>query len=167
MEREDFLNEIKDILVNWCNERMSNIGDIKYEQRFSSGKTHIRFTNDNLEKIMPSLHSRKGSWGCGYPIFHEFNNRDKKLKLSLVIGSKHLTADEKEYLKFLAKSVGKELKDNWEYKFLNGWDIYKYNENEPMELVRKKIISEMDRLYESEIKIFEEKLLDILQDAAS
>lgn len=159
MNKDIFLNMMKDVLIKWCENQAKNSHDIDFSLNYCTGKTYIRFTTHVIDNILPPSGDNKGSWRNGHYIFYEINNRDNQVTISCVISQKDLSPKGKQICKMLINTTGKKVKKkNWQYAMLRTWRIYKYQKNEKFEIMIKNINSRLNDIWKNCICNFEKKL---------
>lgn len=159
MNRDLFLDTMKNELIKWCENRVENYHDIIFSIDYCTGKTFIRFTTQIINKILPPTEDNNGSWSNGHYIFYEINNRDNRVNISCVISQKDISAKGKEISELLINTTNKKIKkENWQYKILNTWNVYQYKENEKYEVMINRIFSRLTEIFENNISAFENRL---------
>lgn len=159
MEKDIFLNTMKNALIEWCEKREENSNDIDFSNAYCTGKTYIRFTTKVIDSILPPSNDNKGSWKNGHFIFYEIDNRVTDVIIRCVISQKDISPRGKEICELLVNVMGENVKSkDWQYKYLKKWKVYKYHEDEKIEGIIKNINIALNDIFENDIGNFERKL---------
>ena len=159
MTKDIFLNKMKNVLIEWCENRDKNTHDIGFRREYCTGKTYIRFTTKVIDSILPPSDNDKGSWKNGHYIFYEIENRVNEVTIHCVMSQEEISPRGKEICKSLINMVGEEVKkENWQYKYLKKWQVYKHQEDGKFEKMVKNINIALNDILENDISSFERKL---------
>lgn len=122
-------------------------------------KSFIRFTTDEMSKVLPPSEKDVSGWHTSDHYFYELVNKDgKHLYFQLVINSKNLTDDDLLTCEKINQiSPGKQKKENWQW-----WTPYSTKRiNVEEQLIKERIFSQLNKLLENLME-YESKLISNL-----
>ena len=154
---DEKLMEIKQILIDWCKKRMEYNQDINFNLKHCVGKTHIKFTTDKIDYMLPPTNDYQGEWNNGHYIFYEINNRPNKVYIYLVIGIKDMPHEHKDFIDFLLHSMMDSLKVQKTY-CIKKFKIYKYTDETNICLIKDEIEKRLNHVFETEIIEYEKEI---------
>lgn len=159
MDKELMINQVKDILIKWCENRQEKYGDIIFEREFCTGKTFIRFSTKVIDEVLMPTENNDGAWNNGRYMFYEISNRINKIKISCLISREDLLREQEIICENLMYTFNKEFKKDWKFKFIETWDVYIYGGENEFDSMENILFNKLDSIRENEIVKFEEELI--------
>lgn len=149
---------VKNILVNYLENRAQYEKDINFDIKNTAGNTFIRFTTPSLEDFLQPTYDKKGAWKKGYYAFYEISNRKNKVNISCVLTQEDLTPEQIEKCHELIEKVGNKVNSDWEYHRVKTWKVYDYTVDDEISEVEANIISSLNNIIDNKIPDFEKLL---------
>lgn len=151
---EDRLFEIKQLLIDWCNNRMNQWQDIKFNLNHCVGKTHIKFTTKMIDNILPPTNDNKGEWRNGHYVFYEINNRPNQVFIYCVVGVKDLEEKYREIFNVFLQSKNKKVKKTC---CIERFEVCKYKDEDDIDTIKNKIERGLNEVIEHQIPAFQKE----------
>lgn len=152
--RPDNLSVMSELYIEALTE-LAKEGKVIFDPAFS-GKTYIRFELKELTNIFPKLpEDEPGGWGCHKPYAFEILNKSEKsqAKIKLAFTGEISATRRNELEEFFSKVEPSNLKANWKWKSIGGWNI---------DLVKPKYIENVTTMVEESEK---SKIITELKDS--
>lgn len=170
--RPDNLSVMSELYIEALTE-LAKEDKVIFDPTFS-GKTYIRFELKKLTDVFPRLpEDEPGGWGCHKPYAFEILNNSEKsqAKIKLAFTGEVSAKRRKELEDFFSKVEPSNLKANWKWKSIGGWEIDlvkpKYIENVTTmveESEKSKIISELKDSLDDALKLVNDSVSKYIEE---
>lgn len=157
--RPDKASDLAAIIKAWAIEKTEK-GEIEVALD-KCGKLYIRFKTAYMSSIMPDSEEADSGWNTPNHYFYEIRNIDgKELFIQLSLSAKNITDQQREVCDRINEHFpSKQQKENWQWRTPFVTKHSKVDE----ELSEDKLYEHLDKRLE-EVKVFEEKLKELLAD---
>lgn len=159
----EILIEIKQLLIDWCENRMNHSKDVNFNIKHCRGNTHIKFTTDIIDNMLPPTNDNKGEWKNGHYIFYEINNRRNKVFIYCVIGVKDM---DEEYRRIfnLFLDVKNISNKNQKTYCIKTFKVCDYQDDEDITTIKNKVEMGLNDIIANQIPIFQKEFEDLWRE---
>lgn len=154
--QNQILLSIKEMLIDWCKNRMDFNKDINFNIDHCVGKTHIKFTTNQINNILPPTNDNSGEWRNGHYIFYEINNRPNKVFMSCVVGIKDMDKKYREIFNLFLNARDKEVKVQKTY-IIEKFEICDYKDEKDLATIKNKLEIGLNDIIENQIPTFQKE----------
>lgn len=160
---DQMLVDIKQILIDWCKNRMDHSKDINFNIKHCVGKTYIKFTTNKIDNMLCPTNDNKGEWGNGHYIFYEINNRPNKVFIYCVVGVKDMDEQYREIFNLFLNSKDKEVKVKKTY-CIERFEICDYKDEEDIATIKNKLEIGLNDIIENQIPTFQKEFENLWRE---